>query len=147
MFTHASWNDYRIIREQMDGVSLEDPRTSKAGRLIPWALFAEPELGRIGLNETEAKEQGLDVLVASIDTAAIPRAKTMRDTTGKWKAIVDAKTHTILGATLVGPQSGEVITAVQVAIAAGMTYEQLRTLPIAHPTMGEGLNILFDSLS
>ena len=147
MFTHASWNDYRIIREQMDGVSLDDPRTSKAGRLIPWALFAEPELGRIGLNETEAKEQGLDVLVASIDTAAIPRAKTMRDTTGKWKAIVDAKTHTILGATLVGPQSGEVITAVQVAIAAGMTYEQLRMLPIAHPTMGEGLNILFDSLA
>ena len=121
MFTHASWNDYRIIREQMDGVSLDDPRTSK--------------------------EQGLDVLVASIDTAAIPRAKPMRDTTGKWKAIVDAKTHTILGATLVGPQSGEVITAVQVAIAAGMTYEQLRMLPIAHPTMGEGLNILFDSLA
>ena len=147
MFTHASWNDYRIIREQLDGVSLDDPRTSKAGRVIPWALFAHPELGRIGINETEAAQRGLEVLVASIDTAAIPRAKTMRDTTGKWKAIVDAHTHKILGATLVGPQSGEVITAVQVAMEAGLTYEQLRMLPIAHPTMGEGLNILFDSLA
>ena len=104
-------------------------------------------MGRIGINETEAAQRGLEVLVASIDTAAIPRAKTMRDTTGKWKAIVDAHTHKILGATLVGPQSGEVITAVQVAMEAGLTYEQLRMLPIAHPTMGEGLNILFDSLA
>ena len=147
MFTHASWHDYRIIREQLDGVSLDDPRTSKAGRVIPWGLFAHPELGRIGINETEAKSQGLDVLIASIDTAAIPRAKTMRDVAGKWKAIVDAKTHKILGATLVGPQSAEVITAVQIAMEAGLTYEQVRKLPIAHPTMGEGLNILFDALA
>lgn len=146
MFTHASWNDYRLIREQFSDVPLDDPRTSSAGRLIPWAVFTTPELGRIGMSESEAVAAGHEVLVASIPTAAIPRAKTMRATSGLWKAVVDANTHRILGATLLGPESGEVITVLQVAMRAGMTYEELRMLPIAHPTMTEGLNILFDQL-
>ena len=95
----------------------------------------------------EAREAGLDVRIAKVPTAAIPRAKTMRYSgEGFWKAVVDANTHQILGATLIGPNVSEVITAVHVAMAGGLTYEQLRFLPIAHPTMGEGLQVLFDSL-
>ena len=147
MFTHASWSDFRIIRAQLTGASLEDATTSTRGRTIPYAVFATPELARIGLSEGEAREAGLDVLVAKIPTAAIPRAKTLRYAgDGFWKAVVDAKTHQILGATLIGPNVSEVITAVHVAMSGGLTYEQLRFLPIAHPTMGEGLQVLFDSL-
>ena len=147
MFTHASWSDFRIIRAQLTGASLEDATTTTRGRTIPYAVFATPELARIGLSEGEAREAGLDVLVAKVPTAAIPRAKTLRYAgDGFWKAVVDANTHQILGATLIGPNVSEVITAVQVAMAGGLTYEQLRFLPIAHPTMGEGLQVLFDSL-
>ena len=147
MFTHASWSDFRIIRAQLTGASLDDPTTTTKGRTIPYAVFATPELARIGLSEGEAREAGLDVRIAKVPTAAIPRAKTMRYAgDGFWKAVVDANTHQILGATLIGPNVSEVITAVHVAMAGGLTYEQLRFLPIAHPTMGEGLQVLFDSL-
>ncbi len=147
MFTHASWSDFRIIRLQLTGAAEDDPATSTAGRTIPYAVFASPELARIGLNEKEARERGLDVLVARVPTAAIPRAKTLRYAgEGFWKAVVDARTHEILGATLIGPNVSEVITAVQVAMAGHLTYEQLRFLPVAHPTMAEGLQVLFDSL-
>ena len=147
MFTHASWSDFRIIRAQLSGTSLNDPTTTTRGRTIPYAVFATPELARIGLSEGEAREAGLDVRIAKIPTAAIPRAKTLRYAgEGFWKAVVDANTHQILGATLIGPNVSEVITAVQLAMAGSLTYEQLRFLPVAHPTMTEGLQVLFDSL-
>ena len=147
MFTHASWSDFRIIRAQLTGASLEEATTTTKGRTIPYAVFATPELARIGLSETEAREAGLDILVAKVPTAAIPRAKTLRYAgEGFWKAVVDANTHQILGATLLGPNVSEVISVVHVAMAGGLTYEQLRFLPIAHPTMGEGMQVLFDSL-
>ena len=147
MFTHASWSDFRIIRAQLSGTSLNDPTTTTRGRTIPYAVFATPELARIGLSEGEAREAGLDVRIAKVPTAAIPRAKTLRYAgEGFWKAVVDANTHQILGATLIGPNVSEVITAVQLAMAGSLTYEQLRFLPVAHPTMTEGLQVLFDSL-
>ncbi len=116
MFTHASWSDFRIIRAQLTGASLEDATTTTRGRTIPYAVFATPELARIGLSEGEAREAGLDVRIAKVPTAAIPRAKTLRYAgDGFWKAVVDANTHQILGATLIGPNVSEVITAVHVA--------------------------------
>ena len=147
MFTHASWSDFRIIRAQLTGASLDDATTTTKGRTIPYAVFATPELARIGLSEGEAREADLDVRIAKVPTAAIPRAKTLRYAgEGFWKAVVDANTHQILGATLIGPNVSEVITAVQLAMAGSLTYEQLRFLPVAHPTMTEGLQVLFDSL-
>lgn len=146
MFTHASWSDFRVIRSQFDGLGDSDASTSTMGRIIPYAVFASPELGRIGLSETQARLEGREVLVASIPVTQIPRAKTMRATRGLWKGVVDAATHEILGVAIQGPEAGEVVTAVQVAMLAGMTYEELRFLPITHPTMGEGLQILFDQL-
>lgn len=143
MFTHASWHDFRAIRAQLTG---DERFASAEDHPMPHTVFTVPELAHIGMTQEQAQERGLDVKVANIAANAIPRAKTTRTAHGLWKAVVEAHSGRILGATLVGPESGEVITALQVAMAAGMTYQQVRFLPIAHPTMGEGLNILFDQL-
>ena len=146
MFTHAAWNDFRAIKAQLAGAPATSPAAQVAGRLMPYSVFTTPELASIGINETQAQKQGLDVVVAKLPTANIPRAKTLGATAGLWKAVVDAKTHQVLGATLLGHESGEVIAAVQLAMVGGLTYEQIRAQAIAHPTMAEGLNLLFDTL-
>ncbi|MEV0695723.1 FAD-dependent oxidoreductase [Streptomyces sp. NPDC050388] len=140
-FTHASWNDFRILRANLTG---RDAATT--GRLVPYTVFITPELARVGLTETEARAQGHDVKVARLQVSAIPRAKTLNDTVGTWKAVVDAETGQILGAALLGHNAGEVIAAVQMAILGRMPYQQVRNAVITHPTMGEGLNLLFDAL-
>lgn len=140
-FTHASWNDFRILRANLTG---EDATTT--GRLVPYTVFITPELARIGLTETEALAQGHDVKVARLPVSAIPRSKTFHDTTGMWKAVVDAETDQILGVALLGHNSGEVLSAVQMAMLGQLPYQRVRDAVITHPTMGEGLNILFDVL-
>ncbi|SCF08883.1 Pyruvate/2-oxoglutarate dehydrogenase complex, dihydrolipoamide dehydrogenase (E3) component [Micromonospora coriariae] len=140
-FTHASLDDYRIIRANLAG-----ELRSTAGRLIPYTVFTTPELARVGVTETEARRAGYDVQVAHLPVAAIPRARTLRQTEGTWKAVVDAGTDQILGAALLGAEAGEVITSVQLAMLAGMPWTALRDAVITHPTMTEGLNLLFASL-
>ncbi|MBQ0924251.1 dihydrolipoyl dehydrogenase family protein [Saccharopolyspora endophytica] len=140
-FTHASWNDFRVLRANLAG---RDAVT--AGRLVPHTVFTTPELARVGLTETEARAQGHDVRVARLPVTAIPRAKTSHDSVGVWKAVVDAATDQILGAALLGNNAGEVISAVQMAMLGGLPYQQVRDAVLTHPTMGEGLNLLFDSL-
>ena len=140
-FTHASWNDFRILRANLTG---GDAVTT--GRLVPYTVFITPELARVGLTETEARAQGFDVKVARLKVAAIPRAKTLHDTVGTWKAVVDAETDQILGVALLGRNSGEVISAVQMAMLGGLPYPQVRDAVITHPTMAEGLNLLFETL-
>ncbi|MFC4529950.1 dihydrolipoyl dehydrogenase family protein [Sphaerisporangium dianthi] len=139
-FTHVSLDDYRILKANLAG---GDRRTT--GRLVPWNLFTDPELARVGLTETRARAAGMDVRVAKLPVAAIPRARTMRDTRGLWKAIVDRRSERILGVALLGPESSEVLTVVQTAMLAGLPYTALRDAIIAHPTMAEGLNALFAS--
>ncbi len=140
-FTHASWNDFRVLRDILDG-----KEATTAGRLIPWAVFTTPELGHVGLTETQARAQGRPVRVAMTPTAAVPRAKTLGRTEGFYKVIVDADTEEILGAAIVGPEASEVITSVQMAMLGGLTWRRLRDAVITHPTMSEGLNIVLDSL-
>jgi probable pyridine nucleotide-disulfide oxidoreductase len=140
-FTHASWNDFRILRKNLTG---GDATTS--GRTIPYTVFVSPELGRIGLTETQARERGHHVRVAKIPAAAIPRSKTLDMSTGVWKAIVDADTDEILGVAILGHEGGEVVAAVQMAMLGGLRYQQVRDAPITHPTMAEGLNLLLDAL-
>ena len=140
-FTHASWNDYRVLKEQLTG-----GEATTDGRLVPYTVFTTPELARIGLTETEARRQGYEVKVARLEVSAIPRAKTLHDTTGSWKAVVDAATDKILGVALFGHGSGEVLAAVQMAMLGGLPYQQVRDAVITHPTMAEGLNLLFDTL-
>ena len=140
-FTHASWNDFRILRANLTG---GDAVTT--GRLVPYTVFVTPELARVGMTETEARRAGHRVAVARIPVSAIPRAKTLHDATGTWKAVVDADTDQILGAALLGHAAGEVISALQVAMLGGLPYQRVRDAMLTHPTMGEGLNLLFDAL-
>lgn len=98
------------------------------------------------MTETEARAAGHEVRVAKIPVSAIPRAKTLHDTTRTWKAVVDAETDQILGAALLGHSGGEVIAAVQLAMLGGLPYQRVRDAVLTHPTMSEGLNLLFDTL-
>ena len=140
-FTHASWNDFRVLRDLLAG---EEASTS--GRLVPWAVFTTPELGHVGLTEAEARAAGHEVRVAKTPTAAVPRAKTLGRTEGFYKVVVDADTDEILGAAIIGAEASEVVTSVQMAMLGGLTWRQVRDAVITHPTMGEGLNIVLDSL-
>ncbi len=140
-YTHASWHDFRVLRENLTG---GDSVTT--GRLVPYTDFTTPELARVGMTERDARARGHRVRVATLPAAAIPRAKTLHQTIGTWKAVVDADRDLILGAALLGHDAGEVITAVQMAMLAGLRYQQVRDAVITHPTMGEGINLLFDSL-
>ena len=140
-FTHASWNDFRVLRDLFAG-----KEASTEGRLIPWAVFATPELGRVGMSESEARAAGRDIRVAKVAAAAVPRAKTHGHVEGFYKVVVDAETEEILGAAIVAESASEVIAAVQTAMLGGLPWTKLRDAVIAHPTMAEGLNIVLDSL-
>ncbi|WP_144147129.1 FAD-dependent oxidoreductase [Paraburkholderia sp. BCC1884] len=137
MFTHASFDDYRVLKSQLAGGNM----TTK-DRIIPYALFIEPELGRIGLNETEARARGIEVRVAKIPMAAVPRARTNGATKGFMKVLVDQHSDQILGFTMLGTNAGDVVTAVQMAMIGKLPYTAVRDAIIAHPLISEGLNIL-----
>jgi len=109
-------------------------------RLVPFTLFTEPELARVGLTEKEARQQGLDIRVAKLPVAAIPRAKTMSETRGLIKAVVDAATDRILGCTVLSVEAGEMPGAVQMAMIAGLPFAALRDAVLSHPTLVEGFN-------
>ena len=140
-FTHASWNDFRVLRDLFAG-----KEAATTGRLIPWAVFTTPELGHVGMSEAEAREAGYEVRVAKTPTAAVPRAKTLGRTEGFLKVIIDARTDLILGAAIIGAEASEVVTSIQMAMLGGLRWQQVRDAVITHPTMGEGLNIVLDSL-
>lgn len=137
MFTHASFDDYRVLKSQLNGGGL----TTKS-RIIPSAMFIEPELGRIGLNESDAKSRGIEVRVAKLPMAAVPRARTNGATKGFMKILVDAHSDEILGFTMLGANAGDVVTAVQMAMLGKLPYTAVRDAIIAHPLISEGLNIL-----
>jgi pyruvate/2-oxoglutarate dehydrogenase complex dihydrolipoamide dehydrogenase (E3) component len=140
-FTHVSEDDFRVIRDNLAGGN----RTTR-DRLIPFCLFTDPQLARVGLNETEARGRGVSVRVAKLPMGAVLRTRTMGETRGFMKALVDARTDRILGFTMFGPEAGEVMAAVQTAMLAGMPYTGFRDAIIAHPTMAEGLSGLFSEV-
>lgn len=137
-FTHASWNDYRILKANLAGGAL-----STKDRLVPYCVFITPELGRVGLTEAEAHAAGHNIRVARMPVSAIPRARTIGELDGTWKAVVDRDTDLILGAALFGAEASEVIGVVQMAMLGGLHYQQVRDAVITHPTMAEGLQLLF----
>lgn len=138
MFTHASFDDYRVLSSQLNGGS----KTTR-NRTIPYAMFIEPELARIGLNETEAAAKGVAVRVAKLPMKAVPRARTNSDTRGYMKVLVAADSDEILGFTMLGSEAGEIVATVQMAMLGKLPYTAVRDAPIAHPTLAEGLNLLF----
>ena len=141
-FTHASWNDYRILKANLAAAS-ETERRSTRDRLIPYAVFTTPELGRVGLSEMEARVAGHDIRVARMPVSSIPRARTVGHLDGIWKAVVERGTDQILGVSLLGHESSEVIAVVQMAMLGKLPYQRLRDAVITHPTMAEGLQLLF----
>jgi pyruvate/2-oxoglutarate dehydrogenase complex dihydrolipoamide dehydrogenase (E3) component len=137
-FTHVSFDDFRVIRDNLAG----GQRTTRE-RLIPFCLFTDPPLARVGLNERDARRLGLEVRVATLPMSAVLRTRTIGETQGFMKALVDAQSDRILGFTMLGPEAGEVMAVVQTAMLAGMPYTGLRDAILTHPTMAEGLGSLF----
>jgi dihydrolipoamide dehydrogenase len=141
-FTHISYNDYTIVYRNL----IKNDKLTIKNRPVPYCMFTDPQLGSIGLNETEAKKQKLNYKVAKLPMAYVARAVETGDTRGFMKAIVDADTKLILGATILGPEGGEIMTILQLAMMGGITYEQIRWCVFAHPLYAESLNNLFMSL-
>ena len=127
-------------------ISLRVATVCTGDRPIPSCLFIDPELAQVGLTETAARQQGYDIQVAKLDASAIPRARTLGQIDGFLKAIVDAKTDRILGCSLFCHAAGEMISTVQMVMQAEIPYTVLRDGVLTHPTMTEGLNLLFSKL-
>jgi pyruvate/2-oxoglutarate dehydrogenase complex dihydrolipoamide dehydrogenase (E3) component len=140
-FTHVSEDDFRVIRDNLAGGS----RTTR-DRLIPFCLFTDPPLARVGLSEGEARRRGVAVRVVKLPMRAVLRTRTTGETRGFMKALLGARADRILGFTMFGPEAGEVKAVVQTAMLAGMPYTGLRDAILAHPTMAEGLNALFSEV-
>jgi pyruvate/2-oxoglutarate dehydrogenase complex dihydrolipoamide dehydrogenase (E3) component len=137
-FTHVADDDVRVVRDNLAGVD----RTT-TGRLVPYCLFTDPELARVGLSESEARSRGVDYRLAKIPVAAFIRPWTLSEPRGFYKALVAADGDRILGFTAFAPEAGAVMTVVQTAMTAGLPYTALRDAILVHPTMAEGLAALF----
>ncbi|HEY3640254.1 MAG TPA: mercuric reductase [Xanthobacteraceae bacterium] len=136
-FTHVAFDDFRVVRDNLAGRS----RTTR-DRLIPYCVFIDPELGRVGLGEAEAKRRGVAIRVARLPMSSVLRARAIGETRGFMKALIDARSDRILGFTMLGSGAGEVIAAVQSAMLAGLPYTRLRDAILTHPTMAEGIGVL-----
>ena len=139
-FTYISLDDYRIVREDLFG---DKERRTGDRNPVSYSVFIDPPLSRIGLNEEEARRQNRDIIVKKLPVMAIPRAKTLGETDGLLKAIIDKNTGKILGCVVFAPDSGEVINTVAVAMKTGQDYTFLRDFIFTHPSMSEALNDLF----
>jgi pyruvate/2-oxoglutarate dehydrogenase complex dihydrolipoamide dehydrogenase (E3) component len=140
-FTHISYDDFRIIRTNL----LEKGNASIRERLLPYTVFIDPQLGRIGLSETDARAQGRNIRVAKMPMNYVARALEMDESRGFMKAVVDADTNQILGAAVLGIEGGEIMAILQMAIMGKVPYTVLRDGVFAHPTLAESLNNLFYS--
>ena len=140
-FTHLSYDDYRILKANL----LESGNRSITGRLVPSCVFIDPQLGRIGLSEREAAEQGKKVRIAKLPMTSVARAVETGKTRGFMKALVDPETNEILGAAILGEGGGEVMSMIQIAMMGKLKYTDLHDAMLAHPTLAESLNNLFNS--
>ncbi len=141
-FTHISYDDFRIIRTNL----LEKGNASIHGRLVPYTVFIDPQLGRVGLSETEARALGRNIRVAKMPMSYVARALETDESRGFMKAVVDADTGQILGCAILGIEGGEIMAILEVAMMGKVPYTTLRDGIFAHPTLAESLNNLFSTL-
>jgi pyruvate/2-oxoglutarate dehydrogenase complex dihydrolipoamide dehydrogenase (E3) component len=139
-FTHISVDDFRVVYSNLTGGN-----RVTTGRQVPYCLFTDPELARVGLNEKEAKAQSIPYHLFKVPMEANLRARTLSETRGFLKALVEAESGRILGFTALGVGAGEIMSAVQMVMVAGLPYTALRDAVLAHPTLAEGLIPLFSS--
>jgi len=142
-FTHISYNDYTIVYRNL----IKGTKLSTKNRIVPYCMFTDPPLGRVGISEADAKKAGLNYKVAKLPMAHVARAIEVGDTRGFMKAIVDTKTKKILGAAVIGQEGGEIMSVLQMAMLGGITYEQIRYMVFAHPLYSESLNNLFMAIT
>jgi len=138
-FTHISYDDFRIVRANL----LNKGNASTDGRLVPYTVFIDPQLGRIGMTESEAGEKKLEIRVAKMPMNYVARALEVDESRGFMKAVVDTKTNQILGAAVLGIEGGEIMSQLQLAMMGKLPYTALRDAVFAHPTLAESLNNLF----
>src|SRR5580658_9452754 len=138
-FTHISYDDFRILRTNL----IEKGSASTDGRMVPYTVFIDPELGRIGLTEVQARAQNKKVRVAKMPMTYVARALENDETRGFMKAVVDADTGQILGAAVLGIEGGEIMSMLELAMMAKLPFTALRDATLAHPTLAESLNNLF----
>ena len=141
-FTHISYDDYRIIK----GNLIENKNLSTRDRLVPYTMFIDPQLGRAGLNEYEAKEKRLKYKTAMLPMEHVARAVETGETKGFMKAIIDAESGQILGCSVLGNEGGEIMSMIEIAMMAKLPYTVLRDAVFAHPLYAESLNNLFASV-
>jgi pyruvate/2-oxoglutarate dehydrogenase complex dihydrolipoamide dehydrogenase (E3) component len=141
-FTHISYDDFRIVKTNL----LEGGDATITDRMVPYTVFIDPQLGRVGLSEEEAREQGRDVRVARMPMKHVARALEVDEPRGMMKAVVDADTRRILGCAVLGVEGGEVAAMIQIAMMGGVPYTTLRDAVFAHPTLAESLNNLFATI-
>jgi pyruvate/2-oxoglutarate dehydrogenase complex dihydrolipoamide dehydrogenase (E3) component len=141
-FTHISYDDFRIIRTNL----LEGGDVTIKDRLVPYTIFIDPQLGRVGLSETEARAQGRNIKVAKMPMNYVARALEVDESRGFMKAVVDADTSQILGCAVLGIEGGEMMAMLEIAMMGKVPYTVLRDAIFAHPTLAESLNNLFSML-
>ncbi|SNR67637.1 mercuric reductase [Hymenobacter mucosus] len=140
-FTHISYDDYRVVRDSI----LHSRRRSAKARPLPYVVFTQPQLGRIGLSEKQAQEEKVDYRVAVMPVQYVGRARETGHTTGLMKVLVDQRNR-LLGAAIFCEQGGEIMSMIQLAMAGGLTCDDLQNTVFAHPTWAEALNNLFAKL-
>jgi pyruvate/2-oxoglutarate dehydrogenase complex dihydrolipoamide dehydrogenase (E3) component len=138
-FTHISYDDFRILRTNL----IENGNVTIEGRIVPYTLYIDPQLGRIGLNETEARAQNKKIRVAKMPMSYVARALETDESRGFMKAVVDAATGEILGAAILGIEGGEIMSMLELAMMGKLPFTVLRDAIFAHPTLAESLNNLF----
>jgi pyruvate/2-oxoglutarate dehydrogenase complex dihydrolipoamide dehydrogenase (E3) component len=138
-FTHLSYDDYRILRASLLG----GEKASTRDRIVPYTMFIDPQLGRVGLTERQAREQNRAVRVAKLPMSAVIRAIETGETRGFMKVVIDADSGQILGCTVLGSEGGEIMTIIQVAMLGNLTYTAMANAIFTHPLLAEGLNTLF----
>jgi pyruvate/2-oxoglutarate dehydrogenase complex dihydrolipoamide dehydrogenase (E3) component len=138
-FTHISYDDFRILRTNL----IDKGSATTGGRLLPYAIFIDPQLGRVGITEAQAHEQYKNVRVAKMNMTSVARALEVDESRGFMKAIVDSGTDQILGAAVLGIEGGELMSMLQLAMMSKMPFTTLRDAIFAHPTLAESLNNLF----
>jgi pyruvate/2-oxoglutarate dehydrogenase complex dihydrolipoamide dehydrogenase (E3) component len=140
-FTHVSYDDYRIVAANL----LEGGSRTSADRMVPYVVFIDPQLGRVGMTEAEARRSGRKVRIAKMGMDSVPRALEMGESRGFIKAVVDAESEQVLGAAVLGLEGGEIMAMLEIAMMGRLPYTALRDGVFTHPTLAECLNTLFYS--
>lgn len=139
-FTHISYDDYRILKSNL----LENTARTTKGRFVPYTVFIDPQLGRVGLTEAEAHRLGKKIRVAKMQMSSVARALETGESRGFMKIVVDAESEKILGAAILGIEGGEIMSMVEIAMMGGLKYTALADATLAHPTLAEALNNVFN---